>query len=450
MKNVTKLLVFVVAILVAVALATHAGAYPTVYPTGTTIYKPDQAYNGFLLIAGFAPPGGNSPNPYIRSGDPARLKLGQAQDQSMEEAKALEAMNLKQPRQTVLIDMMGNIVHAWPSRGELKVVLLPNGNLFEQYVEYDWNGNVVRELKSPTKTHHDGRVLPNGNYLLLCYEDLPKEKLSGVKDVEVPWWGLIKRSGIKLIGDTIIEMTPDQKVVWEWKSSAELDINRFSPVNPENDWTHGNTISPIPENRWYDAGDKRFKPGNIIYNPRNLDQIVIIDKETKKIVWSWAHSINGGLSHPHSVDMIPKGMPGEGNLILFDNGLFPRNRDHNGQSMVLEINPVAKEIVWKYETMGYSNMKFFSKTQGFAQRLPNGNTLIIESNTGRAFQVKTVKGHPDGGEIVWEYIHNTQLGFDAMYPYDYMPQLKSLPHKEMVVTPPDNLLWKLTSERGGK
>ena len=40
---------------------------------------------------------------------------------------------------------------------------------------------------------------------------------------------------------------------------------------------------------------------------------------------------------------------------------------------------------------------FYSMSGGFIQRLPNGNTLIVSSNEGRAFEVTTNK------EIVWEY-----------------------------------------------
>ena len=60
-----------------------------------------------------------------------------------------------------------------------------------------------------------------------------------------------------------------------------------------------NSIAPIPENKWYDAGDKRFKPGNIIINPRNIDTIYIVDKETKKIVWEYVN--RGGTCRPFPV-----------------------------------------------------------------------------------------------------------------------------------------------------
>jgi hypothetical protein len=42
---------------------------------------------------------------------------------------------------------------------------------------------------------------------------------------------------------------------------------------------------------------------------------------------------------------------------------------------------------------------FFSNFCGTAERLPNGNTLIVESDNGRAFEVTSA------GAIVWEF-HN--------------------------------------------
>jgi hypothetical protein len=42
---------------------------------------------------------------------------------------------------------------------------------------------------------------------------------------------------------------------------------------------------------------------------------------------------------------------------------------------------------------------FFTARGGDAQRLPNGNTLICESEKGRVFEIT-----PEG-EIVWEFWH---------------------------------------------
>ncbi len=99
---------------------------------------------------------------------------------------------------------------------------------------------------------------------------------------------------------------------------------------------------------------------------------------------------------------------------------------------------MTKEIVWKYETEGYANIKFFSKTMGSQKRLPNGNTFIAEDNTGRLFQVKP------NGEIVWEYVNRGGTCRPFPVAYDHCPQLRALPKPpEHAVTPPNNLEWHI-------
>ena len=91
-------------------------------------------------------------------------------------------------------------------------------------------------------------------------------------------------------------------------------------------------------------------------------------------------------------------------------------------SRILEINPVTLEIVWQYR-----NSKFFSPYASGMQRLPDGNTLITESGTGRVFEVTS------GKEIVWEYIRPTEGdGICPVFrayriPYDWIPQLREKP-----------------------
>jgi len=61
-------------------------------------------------------------------------------------------------------------------------------------------------------------------------------------------------------------------------------------------------------------------------------------------------------------------------------------------------------IVWEYK--GDEKNKFFSLASGSCQRLPNGNTLITESDRGRVFEVTPQ------GQIVWEYVNIYRAGKD--------------------------------------
>ena len=80
-----------------------------------------------------------------------------------------------------------------------------------------------------------------------------------------------------------------------------------------------------------------------------------------------------------------------GNILIYDNGF---NREY---TRIIELDPVKKEIVWEYKAD--SPELFFSQSQGHAQRLPNGNTLITDSESGRAFEITK------NGKIVWEWFN---------------------------------------------
>ena len=105
-------------------VSTAAIAYPTVYPTGTTIYDPDEAHGSYILISDHADRG-NHPSAAVR----AKSEI---------------------PDDIRLIDMNGNVVHAWTVAPYFnkRSRLLPNGNLLyagpdNTIIEYDWDSKVV-------------------------------------------------------------------------------------------------------------------------------------------------------------------------------------------------------------------------------------------------------------------------------------------------------------------
>ena len=382
-------------------------AWPTVYPVGTTIYKPEKCYNGYTIF--------------------------------------VKGQKIK------LIDMNGGTVHEWTAGstkiggGMPRARLLRNGHVLvarsQGIQEYDWDGNVVWQYipQEGFVPHHDVFRKPNGNTLVICREEVPPDYMKKVKDPE--------RRDITIYSDVILEVTPNKEVVWEWHQYKYLDINQCNPIpasrdwwagpnnNTISDWTHTNTVQALPENKWYDQGDDRFKPGSVLVSMRQLDTILIADIETKEITWSYTGDYKGGLSGQHESHMIEKGYPGEGNILVFDNGASPyKNLAHAGCSFVLEINPVTNEVVWVYEDREHFHSNFTSSSQ----RVKNGNTIVCEASGRRFFEVT------QEGEIVWEYVDGSNRVY--RYPYDYCPQTKALgkpketpviPPKEMRVSPLD-------------
>jgi len=140
--------------------------------------------------------------------------------------------------------------------------------------------------------------------------------------------------------------------------------------------------------------------------------VYVVDKESKDIVWEYGGDYRGGISGGHEASMIPKGLPGAGNILVIDNGSI----EHKGESFILEINPQTKKLEWVFDI----GKGFFTGTRGSVQRLPNGNTFISEDNTGRILEVTR------DSEIVWQYETNTTSSRAQRYDYDHCPQLAAL------------------------
>jgi len=419
-----------------------------VYPTGTTIYDPEKAWNGYTLM----------------------------------QCQGIGA---------VLVDMNGNVVKVWKDVQGFPNKLLPGGYVMgslglrdpkygyqdqTDVVQVDWDGKVVwkfdhKELVDDdgdkrwiARQHHDyqregnpvGYYVPgmecktdSGNTLILCHEDIYNKKITEHR----------------LLDDVFIEVDWEGNIVWEWhanKHFAELGFDEIqknvlarNPNNHENgggqgDWLHINSMSLLGPNKWYDAGDERFNPENIIWDAREANILAIISKKTGKIVWQIGPDftktkelrIMGQIIGQHHCHMIPKGLPGEGNILVFDNGGWAgygmpsrvskdgTKADIRDHSRILEFDPVTLEVVWEFKGLTFggmlglvANSKFYSPLISSAQRLPNGNTLITEGCYMRMFEVTPEK------EVVWEYIAPfkgmRELVYRAYrYPYDYVPQLE--------------------------
>jgi hypothetical protein len=300
----------------------------------------------------------------------------------------------------------------------------------------------------------------SGSTLILCHKNLHQPKIS-----DKP-----------LVDDVIIEVSWEGKITWEWTCSDHFDEMGFSEEakntlarNPGllmsgvklGDWMHMNSISTLGPNKWYDGGDKRFHPDNIIWDGRETNITAITDKRTGKIVWQVGpdFSISEALRKmewiigQHHAHMIPRGLPGEGNILVFDNGGWAGygspnpgaptgNRNARRDfSRIIEYDPITLEVVWQYpprDRRGPGGGGFYSSFMSSAQRLPNGNTLITEGADGRLFEVT-----PEH-EVVWEYMspyafrgrEGRQIYRAYRVPYEWAPQAER--PKEKAVGPLDN------------
>ena len=266
--------------------------------------------------------------------------------------------------------------------------------------------------------------------------------------------------------DRLIEVSWNGDIVWEWVASDHIDEFHFdadaakghrtrgkgagNAARGSFDWLHVNSATYVGPNRWFDQGDRRFAPNNVIISSREASLLAIVGRDGS-IVWRLGPDFSESqelrairqIIGQHHAHFIPKGLPGAGNLLVFDNGgasgygftnpIAPDGRGAfvRATSRVLEINPVTLELVWSY-----TNPRFFSTNISSAQRLPNGNTLITAGAPGRMFEVTSE------GTIVWEYMYPTFAGANASnavyrayrVPYGWIPQV-AVP-AERRITPP--------------
>ena len=297
--------------------------------------------------------------------------------------------NARGSNDAFLMDMEGRICHRWHSEEGIGYAhLLPYGNLLIRtappsdaggaeniggssaaILELDWDSNVVWEYRNPL-VHHDYERLPNGNTLVLLFENLSSDLTSRIRG------GIAGDSDPEsMFGDQIQEIAPDGSVVYEWKAWEHLDPegDPICPLENRVEWTHGNSLKTTPE-------------GDLIVSYRLISTVGIVDKASGDFKWKWGP---GHISHPHHPTYLDNC-----NILLFDNGF---HRSQGTYSRVIEVNPATSEIVWEFR--GQPSISFYSQATSSAERLPNGNTMICEGTPGRMFEVTANK------EIVWEYIN---------------------------------------------
>ncbi len=300
----------------------------------------------------------------------------------------------------LLIDMEGRIVHRWQSkRGITNPTLLPSGNLIAlaspseavqgqrglngqaaACFELDWDSNEVWAFEDPW-IHHDYERLPNGNTLLVKWEPLPKGLIRRIKG----GYHDPEDDPKHMLGDLVLEVTPDGEIVRTWKSWEHFDpaTEIIGVLSHRLEWSHCNSISATPSGDW-------------LMSFRRLSMICEVRASTGKIKWKWA---DGTTASQHDAKY-----SGPDTITIFDNGVHRKGMEY---SRVIEIDAKTKEIRWEYTDD--PPFAFYTFMGGSADVLPNGNVLICETAKGQFFEVNRRK------QVVWEYInpfyvYNPRLG----------------------------------------
>jgi hypothetical protein len=391
---------------------------------------------------------------------------------------------------TYLLDSNKEINHTWPcsyTPGE-GVYLLEDGSILRTIKlslsgggagggvqRITWEGDLIWDFRYYTSdylSHHDIEPLPNGNILMIAWETKTRaEALDAGRDPN-------KLFGNYLWPDHVIEVEPtgpsSGDIVWEWHAWDHLiqdyDSNKknYGVVedHPElidlnfgstsNDWLHTNSVD------YHEEFDQ------ILLSVHNFNELWVIDHSTTTeeaaghtggnsgmggdLLYRWGNPRaykTGSITDQkfygqHDASWVEPGYPGEGNILVFNNGVGRPGVDYTS---IEEIVPPVDESgnyeltpgepygpesqVWIYNT------DFYAWFIGGAERMPNGNTLICTGPSGKILDVTYEK------DIIWQYVNSypnpSQNNlFDVKY---YPPESPPIPnHPDLDCS--GNLKWK--------
>jgi hypothetical protein len=381
-------------------------------------------------------------------------------------------VSLYQSTVTNLIDNNKEIVHTWHGASAVASIayLFQDGSIMRpcraqriwfqggglpggRFQHIDWDNNILWDFTFSTYDycqHHDIQPMPNGNILVIAWERKSRQEAidaGRTNPLGEVWPTMIAE--IEPVG------TSEGNVVWEWHlwdhliQDADptkenygvvadhpelLDINYLGSAYWGPEWIHANAIDYNPE------------LDQIAFSSHFLHEFYIIDHSTTTeeaashsggnsgmggdILYRWGNpqAYDRGSSDDqyfyvlHGINWIVEGMPGEGNLLVFNNGDGRPGPDY---STVDEIVPPVDGWVYTIEPgeafgpetplWTYKDPdNFFSAHLSGAFRLPNGNTLITEGWNSYVFEVTR------WDTIVWDYHTGGMLSRVFRYPIDYL------------------------------
>ena len=295
-----------------------------------------------------------------------------------------------------LIDAEGHVVKTWKAR-YLGLILPDTRYVAQEYYEskrwgmYTWDDRVIWEKDVPI--HHDIVLTPSGTILTFTKEMHPyrgrRVDFCVIAEYDLGGREISRWSTWEHLAEIKKFHKPlelDRPKVFFLPETAKR--KEKTPWGGSYDYYRLNAIQVLPKSPLGDK-DARFREGNWLISFRHGSMLFILDRDTRAIVWKCiAGDVRDSLEGQHSPQLLASGR-----MLIFDNGRY------RGWSRVFEMDPVTYEVVWEY-----SADNFFTLSQGYVQRLPNGNTLITESERGHAFEITHDK------RKVWEYYHPEKQG----------------------------------------
>jgi hypothetical protein len=315
-----------------------------------------------------------------------------------------------------IIDAQGKVVHRWninwfelwpnpdhvpenirpketPGTQIHGAVIMENGDLvfnFDYFglIRIDRQGKVVWRL--PYMTHHSLHRHDDGN-LWVAGRRYHTERTPELPHLKPP-----------IYEETLLEVSPEGKILREWSVPKILRKNGYSALlyqtpfkdfalfldegsgKDRNDLLHMNDVEPFP----LTMKEGFFKRGDVMLSLRNINSVIVFNAETEEI----KTVITRDFIQHHDPDFI------DGDTIsVFDNN---RNNaldpaDSKSRIWLISLKDNTQKVIFE----GSKEKPFYTLAMGKNQWLPNGNLLITESVSGRAFEIDK------DGNIIWQYVN---------------------------------------------
>jgi len=208
----------------------------------------------------------------------------------------------------------------------------------------------------------------------------------------------------------------EKNVTWEWSAKEHLDEgSEFwdehvkgtaredrAYTGPTQDWTHMNDVD-------------RLENGNFLMSIRNFDVVIEVDPETDEVVAVYGEPGNHDIMYEQHD---PNYLEAHDTLLVAD----------SENDRIVEYDAETMEEVWRYEGPGPDDRLQWPRD---ADRLPNGNTLVVDSRNFRVLEVG-----PDS-EVVWAHDMADQRGI--VYDADRLGPDEALDEEPEDVPPGDDL-----------
>lgn len=258
--------------------------------------------------------------------------------------------------------------------------------------------SITQAANSYTLSMESATVLPNGNRLIIGYDNLIMDMRRYAGEGAHPA-AVVQQSVIQ-------ELDIDGRLLFQWKSIDHFPVTvSFEDLR-------------APFIRYFAVNSVEVDTdGNLLICARNASLIAKVHRTTGKVIWVLGGKLNqftftneadpretAEFSYPHDVRKIRNG-----NITLFDNG--NQRTPQWSRACEYRVNELDKtcRLVWRYR----KSPDLFASAQGSLQTLPNGNRLISWGAALSNNRTLITETDPTGGVVLEAELPNAMIPYRA-------------------------------------